>query len=225
MNKIRNVFNILNKYSYNFYSSNKNNKKNINDDVTNISLKKYIFYKWRNIVKNLEIKELKEKFIKYIINKINKKTYNNILLKYFTHWKRLADFDKIKIEQIIRIKRYNEEKIQKYNLLKALINLTIYMKRKNNNSFMKLLLRQWRLLSFSDKLAKQKLLKMQEITKKTYEKMTEDVFDFDEKKLEKYKIIYNNNIEEEKNFVENIVNIYNGKLNKKYKFNYIKKNE
>ena len=74
---------------------------------------------------------------------------------------------------------------------------------------------------FAKKITRQKLLKMYENVQKTYGKISEDIYDMDKKKLEKFKALNNNNQEDEKNFVEHINKIYNEKMksNFKYKFN------
>ena len=96
MNKIRYVFDCLNQFNLrsHFRINKYRNSTKINLD--NYSTKKYFLYKWRNITKNLEINELKEKFLIYLLNKYFKKSANNTLNKYLSRWKLFADDEKTK---------------------------------------------------------------------------------------------------------------------------------
>ena len=84
---------------------------------------------------------------------------------------------------------------------------------------MRELLRKWRFLIFAKKIARQKILKMYEVVQKTYGKMVEDIHDFDKIKEEKYNMINNNSIEDEKNFIEHVTKLYNGKFHNNFKLN------
>jgi hypothetical protein len=167
----------------------------------------------------LEIKELKEKLLKFLLTKYFKKSSNNALKKYFSRWKIIADDEKNKSDIKLRIKRNKKENIRKNKKLKELIKLSIYFKRKNHIILMRELLRKWRFLIFAKKMAHQKLLKMYEVVQKIYGKMVEDIYDFDKIKEEKYNMINNNSIEDEKNFIENVTKLYNGKFHNNFKLN------
>ena len=224
MNKIRYAFDRLNNYifSHNFNLKKSSRISQVNGN--NNSIKRYFLYKWRYIVKNLEINNLREKLLKYLIIKYSKKSYNNILFKYFSRWKLIADNERNKSILKNRIKKNKKEKAAKYKKLKELINLSIKFKRNNYIIFIRALIRKWRYLVFAKKIARQKMLKMYEIVQKTYGKMSEDIYDMDKKKLEQYKIINNNNQEDEKNFVEHINKIYNEKRNNNFKYKFHQNN-
>ena len=224
LNKTRNSFYILKQYSFSLSTPLKSNKKTSYDYASNSSIKRYYLYKWINVIRNSEINYLRERFLKYLINKIYKKDSNNILFKYFSRWKLLADDIKIKFNEkkkLKRIKKYKKEKFYNNNniLLKLLINLTINIKRENNIAFILKLIRKWRFFIYSKKFANLKLLKMKEFVQKTYDQMAEDALDFDKKREEKYQIMFNDNIEDEEKFKEHICTIYNGNINKNFKFN------
>ena len=219
MNKIRYTFDCLYKHDSHYNLHFKKYSKFPKRNGDNNSIKKYFLYKWRNIIKYLEIKELKEKLLKFLLIKYFKKSSNNALKKYFSRWKIIADDEKNKSDIKLRIKRNKKENIRKNKKLKELIKLSIYFKRKNHIILMRELLRKWRFLIFAKKMAHQKLLKMYEVVQKTYGKMVEDIYDFDKIKEEKYNMINNNSIEDEKNFIEHFTKLYNGKFPNKFKLN------
>ena len=219
MNKIRYAFDCLYNYNFDYNLPFKKYSKLSKTNGDNSSLKKYFLYKWRNIIRNLEIKELKDKFLKYLLTKKYKKLSNNTLKKYFSRWKMIVDDEKNKSDIKYRIKRNKKEKLRKNKKLKELIKLSIYFKRKNNIILIRELLRKWRFLIFAKKIARQKILKMYEVVQKTYGKMVEDIHDFDKIKEEKYNMINNNSIEDEKNFIEHVTKLYNGKFHNNFKLN------
>ena len=217
MNRIRYTFDCINNYIFN----NNINFKKYQANGNNNSIKRYFLYKWRYIIKNLEIKNLRGKLLNYCLIKFDKKSHNNILFKYFSRWKLIFEDEKNKTILKNRIKKNKKEKTKKNKILKELINLSIKYKKKNYIIFIRALIRKWRFLIFAKKITRQKLLKMYENVQKTYGKIFEDIYDMDKKKLEKFKALNNNNQEDEKNFVEHINKIYNEKMknNFKYKFN------
>ena len=219
----------LNKIRYTFDCINHYNKKNTiifkkysktKENGNNNSLKRYFLYKWRNITKKLEINNLREKLLNYLIIKFSKKSLNNILFKYFSRWKLLTEDEKIKANLKRKVIREKKAKKSKKKKLEELINLSLKIKRLNSIIFIRALIRKWRFLMFAKKIARQKMLKMYEIVQKTYGKISEDIYDLDEKKIEKYKAINNNNQEDENNFIEQINKIYNEKKNNNFKFKY-----
>ena len=219
MNKIRYVFDCLYYYNYN-YNCNLHFKKESKFSAINGSnecLKKYFLYKWRNIVKNLETQKLKEKLLNYLILKFSEKTKNNILSKYLSRWK-LFTSDKRIIKPRLRSK--NKKKNRKNKKLKALIKSSIKIKKNNYIIFIRALIRKWRFLVFAKKMAHNKILKMYEIVQKTYGKISEDIYDIDKKKLEKYQSLNKDKEEDEKNFIEHLNKIYNLKMNNSFKYDY-----
>ena len=137
--------------------------------------------------------------------KDNSKKYNfNLLHKYFSRWKLLTDdyFKKIN----------NIKNIENNNLKSLILDLNII--------FLRELIRKWRFLIFAKKIAREKILKMYEVMQKTYCKISEDMYDIDQIKEEKYDILNNNSNEDEKNFIGHIYNLYNSKLNPNFKFKY-----
>ena len=219
----------LNKIRYTFDCINHYNKKSIiifkrklksKETGNNNSLKRYFLYKWRNITKKLEINNLREKLLNYLIIKFSKKSLNNILFKYFSRWKLLTEDEKIKANLKRKVIKEKKDKKSKKKKLEELINLSLKIKRLNSVIFIRALIRKWRFLIFAKKIARQKMLKMYEIVQKTYGKISEDIYDLDEKKIEKYKSINNNNQEDENNFIEQINKIYNEKKNNNIKFKY-----
>ena len=219
MNKIRYVFDCLYYYNYN-YNCNLHFKKESKFSAINGSnecLKKYFLYKWRNIVKNLETQKLKEKLLNYLILKFSEKAKNNILSKYLSRWK-LFTSDKRIIKPRLRSK--NKKKNRKNKKLKALIKLSIKTKKNNYIIFIRALIRKWRFLVFAKKMAHNKILKMYEIVQKTYGKISEDIYDIDKKKLEKYQSLNKDKEEDEKNFIEHLNKIYNLKMNNSFKYDY-----
>ena len=224
INRIRYAFDCLNNY---IFCNNINLKKSLkisNTNDNNNSFLRYILYKWRYIVKKLEINNLKEKLLKYIIIKISKKSFINILFKYFSRWKLITDDEKNKSEIKNKIRKGKKEKTTKYKKLKELIKLSIKLKRINHTTFIRALIRKWRFLIFAKKFASQKIQKINEVVQKTYGKIYEDIDDIDKIKLEKYKILNNNNHEDEKIFIEHMNKIYNGKMNIKFKYNFHQNN-
>ena len=219
MNKIRYAFDCLYNYNFDYNLPFKKYSKLSKTNGNNSSLKKYFLYKWRNIIRNLEIKELKDKFLKYLLTKNFKKLSNNTLKKYFSRWKIIVDDEKNKTDNNDRIKRNKKEKLRKNKKLKELIKLSIYFKRKNKIILIRELLRKWRFLIFAKKIARQKILKMYEVVQKTYGKMVEDIHDFDKIKEEIYNMININSIEDEKNFIEHVTKLYNGKFHNNFKLN------
>ena len=73
---------------------------------------------------------------------------------------------------------------------------------------------------FAKKMAHNKILKMYEIVQKTYGKISEDIYDIDKKKLEKYQSLNKDKEEDEKNFIEHLNKIYNLKMNNSFKYDY-----
>ena len=220
MNKIRYAFDCLNNY---IFCNNINFKKSLrisSSNGDNNSIKRYLLYKWRYIVKILEINNLREKLLKYLIIKFSKKSFINILFKYFSRWKLITDDERNKSIIKNRIKNKKKEKTNKNKKLKELINLSIKFKRKNYIIFIIALIRKWRFLIFAKKFARQKIQKLSEVVQKTYGKISEDIDDIDKKKLEKYKALNNNNEEDEKIFIEHINKIYNVKMNKNFKYQF-----
>ena len=214
MNKIRYVFDCLYYYNYNLHFKKQSKLHAING--SNECLKKYFLYKWRNIVKNLETQKLKEKLLNYLILKFSEKTKINILSKYLSRWK-LFTSDK---RRKPRLRSKNTKKNRKNKKLKALIKLSIKIKKNNYIIFIRALIRKWRFLVFAKKMAHNKILKMYEIVQKTYGKISEDIYDIDKKKLEKYQSLNKDKEEDEKNFIEHLNKIYNLKMNNSFKYDY-----
>ena len=193
--------------------------KIINRKKDNNYLKKYYLYKWHNQVKNIQINEIKKKLLTYIINNISRKFIRNKKYKYFARWKLLTD-DYI---NDLKKSKMNKDRLNKIknrkNKIKLLVQLTSEIFSGVNIIFLRELIRKWRFLIFAKKLARDKMLKMYEVMEKTYTKMTEDMYDFDQKKKEKYFMINNNDDEDQKNFVEHVQKIYNSKTNNKVQVN------
>ena len=227
-NKIRYVFDCLNQY----------NKRNIlpfkiysqipKINGSNNSIKRYFLYKWRNITKNLEIKELKEKFLNYSLLRYRKKSTNNILLKYYNRWKIISQDEKNKVEIIKKVnkvkkikkgKKIKREKAKKTNQLNELIEISIRIRRDNDIDFIKTLIKNWRFLILVKKFAKQKLVVMYENIKNTYGKINEEIYNYGKMTEAKYNLIYHNSLEDENNFIEHVNKIYNGKAKNNFKYN------
>ena len=213
LNKIREAFDYINLKKLYFNNMIKSTKKfnNIKKEKDNIFLKKYYLFKWRNQIKRAEINKIKEKLLKYIIYNYSKKYNFNLLHKYFSRWKLLTDDYFKKINNIKNIENNN---------LKSLILLTEEKIVDLNIIFLRELIRKWRFLIFAKKIAREKILKMYEVMQKTYCKISEDMYDIDQIKEEKYDILNNNSNEDEKNFIGHIYNLYNSKLNPNFKFKY-----
>ena len=209
----QNIYNNIYNYNDNFRRS-INNLVNIYNNKDNNYLKKYYFFKWRNIVKNMKFYNLRRKLLIYIINNISRKSIYNTKYKYFSRWKLLTDDYLNKINNL----RKNNN-IKRRNNLIRLINITFNI-RDDNYIYLRELIRKWRFLVFGKKMARDKMLKMYEIMQKNLQKMNEEMYDFDKKKEEKYNILNNNNIEGENEFVENMNKLYNSKNNQKFKFKY-----
>ena len=223
INRIRYAFDCLNQIISNDNIPLKRNLKSPKSNGSNLTLKKYFLFKWRNIVKSLEINENRQKLLYYIIYKLLKKSTYNILQKYFLRWKIFSDENKIKSDAINKIKKIKEESINKNKRLNELINLSINIKKTNKISFIRALIRKWKYLNFSKKIVRQKMLKMYEIVQKSYGKMVKDLYDFDKINEDKInQINYNNRAEDEKRFFDYIVKSYNGKFAKDFK---LKKND
>ena len=210
--RIKSVFECLIKYNLNLNYFSEIIKKSINRINDNIKdnnfIKKYYLYKWINNVKMIQIYELKKKMLKYILNTISKKYEIKILFKYFSRWKLYTDDSINKLNKLKYIKK--KEKINyRKNKLKILINKTFEIKSNIFCNIFILIIRKWKLFVFLQKLNKKKKKKIDEIFKNTFNKIGNDLFDFEEEIEKKYNII--NNFEEEEDFVKI--------LKKKYKFN------
>ena len=184
----------------------------------NLSIKKYFLYKWRNIIKSLEISKLRKKFLYYILYKFSRKSTNNILQKYLSRWKIFSDDQVMKSDALKKIKIDNDESNKRTDRLLTLINLSINIKKKNPISFLRTLIRKWKYITFSKKLVRQKMLKMYEIVQKSYGKMVKDLYDFDKMNEDKINLINNNNrAEDEKKFFDYIIKEYNRNFNNNFK--------
>lgn len=190
LNRVREAFDYI--YQY---------KPNYNDIQF---LKRYYFYKWRNQVKNIELKEMRSKFLAYIIENLTRKSLIIKKYKYFSRWKLFTDdyFNKAK----------NREE-----LIQLLICITIKKKVELDALFLKFLIKKWENY-VSAKKKELKMLRLYKIIQKTYCKMVEELIDIDKKIENKYNFINTN--EDDKNCIENIKNAYNSKIGPKYKFKY-----
>ena len=223
LNRIRTAFDYLNKYHLNNYEilRNTNNKININENTdNNIFLKRYYLFRWRNQVKSISISELKKKILIYIINNISRKSALNMKYKYFSRWKLYTDDYFNNINKLKNIQKKGDKLKQRKKRLLSLLSITANIKIEFSIIFLRELIRKWRFLIFAKKMAREKMLKRYEVMQKTYCKMTEEIYDFDRQKEEKYNILNNNNYEDEKKFVEQINKLYNEKHNQKFKFRY-----
>ena len=215
LNRLRSAFDFIynNKLNYKeiLRKSSNYNKNNKN----NLFLKRYL-YKWRNQIKNIEINEMRKKFLIYIINNISRKDSYNLKHKYFSRWKLLTDdyFNKIK-----KLKTIEKRKAIRDYYLMQLLFVTEQKKVELKILFLKELIRKWKLISLAEK-KRRNMIKLYEIIQKTNFKTSEEIYDFEKEKMEKYNNELNNDKEDERQFIEHINNLYNSKNNQKFKFKY-----